>query len=194
MLCSVSQLCPTLCDPIDCSPPGSSVHGIFQARILERVAISYSRGSSQPNPVIELMSPASPAIGGFFTTESPRKHPRLHPMLIIQCYKCEFSVGRGSIDRKQNNRYQGEKLRFGARPTGWCGKWGSCWEQRRGSESEVMTSQKKKWSWNVRTEAEEGLWKWRSPCGGDRRLRASQFRKRGAALVSGLDTELSFKN
>ena len=41
-----SQLCPTLCNPIDCSPSGSSVHGITQARILERVAISFSRGSS----------------------------------------------------------------------------------------------------------------------------------------------------
>ena len=39
--CSVSQPCLTLCDPIDCSLPGSSVHGIFQARILEWVAISY---------------------------------------------------------------------------------------------------------------------------------------------------------
>ena len=37
---------PTLCDPMDCSPPGSSVHGILQARILEWVAISFSRGSS----------------------------------------------------------------------------------------------------------------------------------------------------
>ena len=44
----VTQLCPTLCDPMDCSLPGSSVHGIFQARILEWVAISFSRGSSQP--------------------------------------------------------------------------------------------------------------------------------------------------
>ena len=35
-----------LCDPMDCSPPGSSVHGVFQTRILERVATSYSRGSS----------------------------------------------------------------------------------------------------------------------------------------------------
>ena len=52
----VAQLCPTLAsprtvsdplDPMDCSLPGSSVHGIFQARILERVAISFSRGSSQ---------------------------------------------------------------------------------------------------------------------------------------------------
>ena len=44
----VAQSCPTLCDPVDCSPPGSSVHEIFQARVLEWVAISYSRGSSQP--------------------------------------------------------------------------------------------------------------------------------------------------
>ena len=42
------QLCLILCDPIDCSPPGSSVHVIFQARILEWVDLSSSRGSSQP--------------------------------------------------------------------------------------------------------------------------------------------------
>ena len=44
----VAQSCPILCDPIDCSLPGSSVHGIFQAIVLEWVAISFSRGSSQP--------------------------------------------------------------------------------------------------------------------------------------------------
>ena len=44
----VTQSCPTLCDPMDCSPPGSSVHGILQARILEWAAISFSSGSSQP--------------------------------------------------------------------------------------------------------------------------------------------------
>ena len=42
----VTQLCPTLCDPLDCSSPGSSIHGILQARILERVAILSSRVSS----------------------------------------------------------------------------------------------------------------------------------------------------
>ena len=42
-LCSVAKSCPTLCDPMDCSKPGSSVHGIFWARILDQVAISYSR-------------------------------------------------------------------------------------------------------------------------------------------------------
>ena len=44
----VAQLCPTLCDPKDCSLPGSSIHGIFQARVLEWIAISFSRGSSRP--------------------------------------------------------------------------------------------------------------------------------------------------
>ena len=42
----VAQSCPTLCNPVDCSLVGSSVHGILQARILEWVAISFSRGSS----------------------------------------------------------------------------------------------------------------------------------------------------
>ena len=44
----VTQSCPTLCYPMDCSLPGSSVRGISQVRILEWVAISFSRGSSQP--------------------------------------------------------------------------------------------------------------------------------------------------
>ena len=43
-----AQSCLTLCDPVDCSLPDSSVHGILQARILEWVAISSSKGSSQP--------------------------------------------------------------------------------------------------------------------------------------------------
>ena len=45
---SVTQSCLTLCNPMDCCPPGSSVHGILQARILEWVAIPFSRGSSRP--------------------------------------------------------------------------------------------------------------------------------------------------
>ena len=45
---SVAQSCLTLCDPMDCSLPGSSVHGVFQAIVLEWIAISFSRGSSQP--------------------------------------------------------------------------------------------------------------------------------------------------
>ena len=44
----VAQLCLTLCDPVDYSLPGFSVHGVFQARVLEWVAIAFSRGSSRP--------------------------------------------------------------------------------------------------------------------------------------------------
>ena len=46
--CLITKSCLILCDPMDCSPPGSSVHGISQARVLEWVAISFSRGSSLP--------------------------------------------------------------------------------------------------------------------------------------------------
>ena len=47
-MCSVTQLCLTLCDPMDCSLPGSVVYGILQARLLEWVAIPFSRESTQP--------------------------------------------------------------------------------------------------------------------------------------------------
>ena len=68
--CSVSQLCLAFCDPIDSSLKGSSVRGISQARILEWVAISYSRGPSRPRD----RTCISPALaGGFFTTEPPGK-------------------------------------------------------------------------------------------------------------------------
>ena len=50
----VAQSCLTLCDPMDCSLQGSSVHGIFQARVLEWVAISFSRGSSQTRDRIQV--------------------------------------------------------------------------------------------------------------------------------------------
>ena len=68
-VCVCAQSCPTLCHPMDCSPPGSSVHGIFQARILEQVAISYSRGSSQSRDQTRVS-----CIGrGFLTTVPPGK-------------------------------------------------------------------------------------------------------------------------
>ena len=54
------QSCQTLCDSMDCSPPGSSVHGIFREKILEWVDISYS--GEPPDPGIKPRSPASPAL------------------------------------------------------------------------------------------------------------------------------------
>ena len=69
---SVTQLCPTLWDPMDWSPPGCSVHGILQARILEWVAIPFSRGSSQPRDQ-KYASYVSCIAGRFFTTNSTRE-------------------------------------------------------------------------------------------------------------------------
>ena len=65
--CLCAQSHPTLCDPVDCSLPGFSVHGIFQARILEWAAISYPRGSSWPKD----WTPASPSLTGGFSTTVP---------------------------------------------------------------------------------------------------------------------------
>ena len=62
--CVCAQSCPTFCSPMACSLPGSSVHGIFQAGILEGVAISSSRGSSRSR--YEPTSPVSPALVGAF--------------------------------------------------------------------------------------------------------------------------------
>ena len=67
----VAQLCPTLCNLMDCSPPDSYVHGISQARILKWVAIPFSRGSSHAG--IELMSLALQADS--LPSEAPGKPP-----------------------------------------------------------------------------------------------------------------------
>ena len=56
----VAQSCPTLCNPMDCSSPGSSVHGIFQARILH--GLPFSAPGDLPNPGIKPVSPTSPAL------------------------------------------------------------------------------------------------------------------------------------
>jgi len=65
---------------MNCSPPGSSVHGISQARILGWVAISFSRGASRPKDLIHV-SHISYTAGGFFTTEPPGKPQRVMEIL-----------------------------------------------------------------------------------------------------------------
>ena len=78
-VCLVTQLCLILCNPMDCSPPGSPVHGILQARILEWVAISFPR--DHPDPGIEPMFLSTPTLaGGFLTTVPPRKSPNSNPI------------------------------------------------------------------------------------------------------------------
>ena len=76
----VTQSCPTLCDPMDCSLPGSSVHEIFQARILEWVAISFSRGSSQPRDWTQVSCTADRFFTDWATTS---KLPRISLILIL---------------------------------------------------------------------------------------------------------------
>ena len=71
-VCSVAQSCPTLCNPMDYRPPGSSVHGVSLIRILEWVAMPSS--TDLPNPVVKPTSLVSLALAGrFFTTVSPGK-------------------------------------------------------------------------------------------------------------------------
>ena len=66
----VAQSCLPLCEPMDCSPPGSPIHGMLQARILDWVAMPSSRGSSKPQ-----IEPASPALAGRFFTMEPSASP-----------------------------------------------------------------------------------------------------------------------
>ena len=88
LLCvrSVAQSYLTLCDPMDCSPPGFSVHGISQARILEWVATSFSRESSQARDWTHI----SCTVGRYFTTEPSEKPVYPYYITIISlslyCY------------------------------------------------------------------------------------------------------------
>ena len=102
----VAQLCPTLCDPGDCSPPGSSVHGIFQARMLEWVAISFSRGSSQPRDWIQVSRIAGRCFNLWATREDLPLYQALNdlkpdlsyqpsefpPLLFIKLKICKKSI------------------------------------------------------------------------------------------------------
>ena len=83
----VDQLCPTLHDAMDCSPPGSSVHGSLQVRILEWVAITFSRESSQPKD----RNWVSCTAGRLFTVQATREAPHVYKELLnkntFQCTK-----------------------------------------------------------------------------------------------------------
>ena len=77
-VCTYAQSSLTLCNPMDDSPPGSSVHGISQTRILEQVAICFSKGSSQPRDWTRVF-----CIGhGFYTTEPPGKREERDNILV----------------------------------------------------------------------------------------------------------------
>ena len=78
------QLCVTLCNPMDCSPPGSSVHGILQARILEWVAMPFSRGSSWPRDRTHVSY--VPWHVGSLPLAPPRKPNFLHSFPFTEYY------------------------------------------------------------------------------------------------------------
>ena len=86
-VCYVAKSCPALCDPMDCSPPDSSVHGIFQARILEWVAISFSRGSSWTRD--RTCVSCVPCIGRWIIYHSA---PWEAPSPTFKCQKCTLII------------------------------------------------------------------------------------------------------
>ena len=107
--CWVAQLCLTLCDPMDCGPPSSSVYGILQARILEWVAISFSRGSSRPRDWTRV----SCIVGRFHCTYVPYL---LYPFL------CQWT--------NVSDLVAGTEILFEREAAGW-GVWGqsSGWDR-----------------------------------------------------------------
>ena len=93
----VTQLCPTLCNPMDCSLPGSSIHGIFQTRVLEWVALSFSRRSSQPR----VWTQVSHIVGRCFTIWATREAHIWDKRLISKMFILRNSYN--SIANKTNN-------------------------------------------------------------------------------------------
>ena len=83
----VTQSCPALCNPMACSFPGSPVHRVFQARILEWVAIPFSRGSSQPRDQTQVCCIASKILYHLFKLLLCCKHykPYRHMDACIKC-------------------------------------------------------------------------------------------------------------
>ena len=81
------QLCLTLCDPMDCSPPGPSVYAVLQVRLLKWVAVSYSRESSQPRDQTHVF--VSPALAGRFFTISTDLEAHRFALGLICCLGAE---------------------------------------------------------------------------------------------------------
>ena len=141
--CPVAQSCLTVSDPMDCSPPGFSVHGIFQARILEWVAISSSRVSSQPRHQTHVFF-VSPALADeFFTTE-----PLGIPDGMLEAWK--FSFRSSDSNRKKEDGNIVPLMKFCSRNarirSGWLLEGQSQvevtvgeWQMKRDASKEILT-------------------------------------------------------
>ena len=93
----VAQSCVTLCSPMDCSPPGSSVHGILQARILESVAIPFSRGFSGSRDQTQV----SHIAGRLFTIWAHQGSPQ--SLLAISVINSTWQAQTGNFVRRMRN-------------------------------------------------------------------------------------------
>ena len=111
----VAQSCPILCDPMDCSLPGSSMHGIFQARVLEWVAISFSRESSWPRDQTQISHTAVRHFTVWATRDCQNSHSEVQNL--------KEGIQRPSLDQivttESINCNLGENL--------YCVKWVLTW-------------------------------------------------------------------
>ena len=106
-LCLVAQSCPTLCDPLDCSPPGYSVHGIFQARILELVAIFHLQGNL----------PGFPALyADVLSTEPPGKPCGLSGWMLNASTSVKRGQAGGNLTQKSRRQCNSRAEAGGMQP------------------------------------------------------------------------------
>ena len=101
----VAQSCPTLCNPVDCSLPGSSVHGILQARILEWVATSFSRVSSRPRDRTWVSRIGGRHFNLWATREAQYKDPIIISNLEMKKLRLKRWRGQHYIDTKTRQRH-----------------------------------------------------------------------------------------
>ena len=104
----VAQSCPTHCDPMDCSLPGSSVHGIFQARVLEWVSISFFKGSFRPRD----WNWISHIVGRCFTVWVTRENTSLFKLEGVKCswIKKKTNLGRVGVSQRSTSAYTLEEF------------------------------------------------------------------------------------
>ena len=97
----VAQLCPNLCDSVNCSLPGSSVHGILQARLLDWVAILFSSGSSQPRDRTQV----SHIAGRFFTIWATRETCHQKLLCTLHEYVSVYQEEVQNYSQSINNQW-----------------------------------------------------------------------------------------
>ena len=131
--------CPTLCSPMDCSPPGSSARGILQARTLEWVAVSSSRGSSLPRnrTHVYCISQISRIAGGFFATRTSqypkkKKYKFFKKLQCVPLMCCRHSWGQKTVLNLESRGPSHGQVQQSDEPHRWAGG-GRCKEKTPGA-------------------------------------------------------------